>query len=102
MCAALPTPGVWPTPQLCPATLALQELGLLMLKCGYCSCLTGLARIPAVGGELPAPSSETEQLLTLLQELEEEVFAATASAEKGEVRCANLAAGRAHYLSSIA
>ncbi len=44
------------------------------------------ATADAAGGELPAAHSETEQLLTLLQELEDEVFAATASAEKEEVR----------------
>ncbi|KAK9834030.1 hypothetical protein WJX81_004746 [Elliptochloris bilobata] len=51
----------------------------------------GMARMPSTRSPLPAnndadfgdvPSGETEQLLTLLQELEEEVFVATASAEK--------------------
>ena len=54
------------------------------------SCSPGnLACAVAVGGELHAASRETEHLLTLLQELEEEVFAATASAEKEEVRRAH-------------
>ena len=35
---------------------------------------------------MPVASSDAEQLLIVLQELEEEVFAATASAEKEEVR----------------
>ena len=37
-------------------------------------------------GDMPVASSDAEQLLIVLQELEEEVFAVTASAEKEEVR----------------
>ena len=37
-------------------------------------------------GDMPVASSDAEQLLIVLQELEEEVFAVTALAEKEEVR----------------
>ena len=73
---------IW-APELC---CALAPVWLTSLE----SCSpSNLACAVAAGGKLPAASSETEQLLTLLQELEEEVFAATASAEKEEVRRAH-------------
>lgn len=53
-------------------------------------------------GDMPVASSDAEQLLIVLQELEEEVFAVTASAEKEEVRSLSELWLRNHHSRGVA